>query len=454
MIGKTAAKDLVNLVLKESKADQVEVSIFNYDQALTRFANNYIHQNVSESNTGMNVRSIFGKKIGSASTNSLDPKKIRDTVRWAETIARFQKDNPDFDSLPEVNSRVYKKIDAYVPETARFSNVDRADAVAVIVATAKRHSLTAFGSVSNGAGEIAIGNSLGTFAYAKNSDIFCNIVMSGENSSGYVQTGSRFSGKVNFKKAAETAAQKALKSRDPIAIEPGKYVTIFEPLAVQDLLSYLCYYTFNGKIYEEGRSFLSGKLGTKVLDSKINLLDDPFNAKGFPAAFDFEGVPKRRIQLVRNGVAENVVYDTLTATRAKKKSTGHALSAPNPFGPIPMHIILQGGDSSLEDMISKTGKGILVTRFHYTNVIDPLKLIVTGMTRDGTFLIEDGQVTRGLKNLRFTENVIEALNRVAAIARKPEFYPFEPGYGGRLARGVFAPDLMVDDFTFTSATEF
>jgi predicted Zn-dependent protease len=207
-------------------------------------------------------------------------------------------------------------------------------------------------------------------------------------------------------------------------------------------------------MYEEGRSFLSGKLGTKVLDSKINLIDDPFNMKGFPAAFDFEGIPKKRVHLVRSGVAENVVYDTLTATRAKKKSTGHALSAPNPFGPIPMHIILKGGDSSLEDMIKQTEKGILVTRFHYTNVIDPYKLIITGMTRDGTFLIEKGVITRGLKNLRFTENVIEALNRVSAIARKPELAPFEPGYGGRLGRGVFAPALKIDDFTFTSATEF
>jgi predicted Zn-dependent protease len=454
MIGKKAVKNIVDLVLKESKADQVEVLIFNYDQALTRFANNYIHQNVNESNTGVSIRAIFGRKIGSASTNSLEPQKIRDTVHWAENIARYQKDNPDFDSLPKVNRRDYKKIDAYVPETARFSNIGRAEAAAVIISVAKSHGLTAFGSVSNGAAEIAVSNSRGTFAYAKNSDVFCNIVMSGENSSGYFQTGSRFVGKINFRKAAEAAAQKALKSRDPAAIKPGKYTTIFEPLAVQDLLSYLCYYTFNGKMYEEGRSFLSGKLGTKVMDSKITLLDNPFNMKGYPAAFDFEGVPKQRLHLVRSGVAENVVYDTLTATRAKKISTGHALPAPNPFGPVPMHIVMQGGDSSLEEMIKQTKKGILVTRFHYTNVIDPYKLVITGMTRDGTFLIEDGVINRGLKNLRFTENVIEALNRVSAITRKSELFPFEPGYGGRLAHGVFAPALKIDDFTFTSATEF
>jgi predicted Zn-dependent protease len=454
MIGKTAAKNLVNLVLKESTADQVEVSVFNYDQALTRFANNYIHQNVNESNTGLNVRSIFGKKIGTASTNSLDPGKIRDTVRWAETIARFQKDNPDFNELPKVDPKSYKKLDAYVPETARYSNINRADAVAQIIAVAKRHNLNSFGSVSNGAGEIAIGNSRGTFAYAKNCDIFCNIVMSGETSSGYVQNGSRFAGRINFRKAAEIAAQKALRSQVPVAIEPGKFVTIFEPLAVQDLISYLCYYTFNGKMVEEGRSFLAGKLGTKVFDPKINLWDEPFAANGFPSAFDFEGVPKQRTCLVRSGIAENAVYDTMTANRARKKTTGHALSAPNPFGPVPMHVVLKGGNSSLEEMIKQTQKGILVTRFHYTNVIDPYKLIITGMTRDGTFLIENGTVTRGLKNLRFTENVIEAFNRVSGIGRKPELVPFEPGYGGRYARGIFAPVLKIDDFTFTSATEF
>jgi len=454
MIGRKEVKKIVNLALKESKADQVEVNIFNYDQALTRFANNYIHQNVNESNTSISVRAIFGKKIGSASTNSLDPKKIKETVKWAEQIAQFQKENPDFRSLPRVKSKDYHKIKTYVEKTARFSNIERANAVAKIVNVAKKYSLTAYGSVSNGVAEICIGNSLGTFAYAVCDDVFCNIVMSGSNSTGYIQAGARDIAKIDFSALAEIAMKKALTSANPIELTPGKYTTIFEPLAASEFLDYLGYYAFNGKLFQEGRSYLTGRLGSKIVDEWITIIDDPYNKTGFSFAFDFEGVPKKRFVLINKGVAKNVVYDSLTASRAKKKSTGHALTPPNPFGPVPLHLSMKAGDKGLDEMISATEKGILVTRFHYTNVVDPHKLIFTGMTRDGTFLIEDGKITKGLKNLRFTENIIEALNRLDVISKDAVLVASEPGYGGRFATGNIVPAMKIKDFTFTSATKF
>lgn len=454
MIDKKDAKKIIDYILKKSSADQTEVVIYQFDSSLTRYANNYIHQNVEESNTIASIRVIFGKKIGSAYNNSLALSKIEETLKWAETIARFQVDNPYFETLPYIKPKQYRKIVSYSSTTARISPLERARAVEEIIDTAKKHTLVCYGSVSNGSATVAIGNSMGTFAYNKSSDVFSNIVMATDNSTGYVQTGARDIKEIDFKKIAEIAATKALSSKNPIELAPGKYTTIFEPLAVNDLLSYLAYYAFNGRNYEEGRSYLCGRLKSQIVDKRITIIDDPLYKKGFPASFDFEGIPKKRLMLIDKGVAQNVVYDSLTAVKAKKKSTGHAMMYPNPFGPIPTHLVMKGGDSSIDRMIADTSKGILVTRLHYTNVIDPYKLVITGMTRDGTFLIEDGVIKRGIKNLRFTENLIEALNRIEAISKKTELVVDEPGYGIRMAHGTVAPSIKIKDFTFTSATEF
>jgi len=454
MIEKNEAKKIIDYTLKKSKADQTEVVIFHFDSALTRYANNYIHQNVQESNINVLIRSIFGKKIGSAYTNSISPQKIKETLHWAETIARFQIDNPYFENLPVVKANQYKKVISYYPKTARISPKERANAVWEIIDIAKKHSLVCYGSVSNGNATIAVGSSFGTFAYNQSSDIFCNIVMATDNSTGYVQAGAKNLKDMSFQKLAKIAAEKALKSKNPAELTPGKYTTIFEPLAVSDLMGYLAYYAFNGRNYEEGRSYLSGRLMSHVVNKSITIVDDPLYKNGFPASFDFEGIPKRRLVLIDKGIARNVVYDSLTAAKAKKKSTGHALMYPNPFGPIPVHLVMKGGESSISEMITSTKKGILVTRLHYTNVIDPYQLVFTGMTRDGTFLIEDGVITKGIKNLRFTENLFEVLNRVEAISKKTELVADEPGYGGRMAHGMVVPTMKIKDFTFTSATEF
>lgn len=454
MIGKKEAKKFIDIALKNTKADQIEVVIFNGNQSLTRFANNYIHQNVNESNSSVSVRVVFGKKIGSASTNSLEPKKIKETVKWAEKIAKFQRENSNFVSFPRVKRKEYRDMKTFVKKTAQFSNVERANAVAEIVDIAKKYSLTSFGSVSNGLAEICISNSLGTFAYAICDDVFCNIVMSGENSTGYVQSGIRDVGDMDFRSLAEAAAEKALMSANPVRIAPGQYTTIFEPLAASEFLEFLGYYAFNGKLFEEGRSYLTGKLGSKIVDERITIVDDPYKKTGFGFPFDFEGFPKKRLVLVDKGIAKNLVYDSLTATKAKKKSTGHALLAPNPFGPVPLHLTMMGGSKNIKRMISETDKGILVTRFHYTNIIDPRKLTFTGMTRDGTFLIENGRITKGIKNLRFTENIIECFNRLDDISKKSILVASEPGYGSRFGSGIIVPSIKVRNFAFTGATDF
>lgn len=454
MIGKRKITNIADTAIQHTKAEQIEISIFNQDQALTRFANNYIHQNVNESNTVFLVRVAFGKKIGSASTNSLEPEKIKKTIGWAEEIAHFQKENKDFVTFPAVKRTAYKKIDTYSKNIARFSHTRRAQAVEEIVDIAKNNNLTAFGSVSNGTAEICVANNHGTLAYSVCGDIFCNIVMSGTNSTGYVQAGARDSDTIDFGRLAERAARKARMSADPVSLPAGKYMAIFEPLAACEFFDFLGNYAFNGKFYEEGRSFLSGKLGKKLFDPQITIIDDPFLKKGFAFPFDFEGVPKKRLTLVDRGVARRVVYDSLTAHGAKKKTTGHALTAPNPFGPVPMHLVVKGGDKTADQLIQETKYGLLITRFHYTNIIDPHKMTFTGMTRDGTFLIENGSITKGVRNLRFTENIVECLNRVAGLSKKCELVASEPGYGGRFATGTVVPSTKIKDFNFTGITEF
>jgi predicted Zn-dependent protease len=454
MIGRKKIRSIVNMIFDRSRADQVEVIITNYDSSLTRYANNYIHQNVSESNSSLSIRVIFGKKIGSASTSSLDPGMIKKVLGWAETVAHHQLPNNDFDTLPLTKTAEYKKVNTYVPKTVRFSPGDRANAVLEIVNVAKKNALNSYGSVSNGAAEVCVANSLGTFGYNLASDIFCNCVMAGGNSTGYVQYGHRDVDAINFKKLAMAAAQKAVLSKDPIDLPPGRYTTILEPLAASELLDFMAFYAFNGKFYLEGRSCLCGKLGKKIADSKVTIIDDPFTNKGFPSSFDAEGVAKRRLTLIDRGVARNIVHDTITARKAGTGTTGHALPAPNTFGPIASNLIVKPGKKSLDSMIKNTARGVLVTRFHYTNVIDPVRLTFTGMTRDGTFLIERGKITRGIKNLRFTENIVECLDRIEDISSKADLVASDPGYGARSAHGTIIPALKIKDFAFTSATEF
>lgn len=454
MIGKREAKRLANLVFKRSKADQVEVSILNHKQALTRFANNYIHQNVSESNSSITVRVAFGKRLGIASTNSVEPAKIGETVEWAEKIAHLQKENKDFVSLPKARPAVDRKPKLHVRRTEDFNARDRARAVKEIISVARKQGLNSFGSVSNGTAEICLANSLGTFAYSVCDDLYCNIVMAAEDSTGFAQSGTRDAGTVDFRALAEKAAGKARRSARPVDLAPGRYTTIFEPLAASEFLAYMAYYAFNGKMYHEGRSILTGRLGSRVVDKRITVIDEPYSRMGFAFPFDFEGVPKKRLVLIDRGTAKNVVYDSMTAHKKKKRSTGHSLGAPGFFGPVPINLVMKPGRKSVDEMIRETKRGVLVTRFHYTNVIDPHKLVFTGMTRDGTFLIEDGRITKGVKNLRFTENIIEVLNRLEDISGKAELVADDPGYGARFATGIVVPAIKVRDFNFTSATEF
>jgi predicted Zn-dependent protease len=453
MLGKDRMASIVSYVFSRSKADQTEVIVNYYESYLTRFANSQIHQNVAEHNTTVAVRAVVGKKIGVATTNLLAARPLAETVNAALEIARHQADNPDFQSLAKTKRREYAKLKTYFPKTHSFSAEDRAAVVKLICDQAKVDDLRAFGSFTNGVSEFAVANSLGTFAYNVGTDAYCNVAMLGESSgSGYAEGADRNVEKVDARAIAARAITKAVKSREPGDTEPGVYEVVLEPLAVADFLGFLGWLGLGAKTYQEGRSFLCDKMGQKITGDNINLSDD--FSLGFAFPFDFEGAAKQKVVFIEKGVAKGLAYDSMTAFKEGKKSTGHALPAPNAYGPMPWNLILDPGTTSLAEMIGSTKKGILITRFHYTNVVDPKKTIITGMTRDGTFLVENGEVTRPLKNLRFTESILDSLSHVSGLSKELTLVGGGAGYGGRFATGSLVPALKTTKFTFTSKTEF
>lgn len=453
MLGEQRIKEALHQALRSSKAEQTEVVILAEDSYLTRFANSAIHQNVAERNFLCQVRAVFGRRIGLASTNSLERADIKRTVDQACRIARLQRENKDFKSLPAPVPDDGRDLKLYFPETANFTARQRAEVVGRICRLAERYKTRAFGALSNGTVEMAVANSLGVMRYQASSDAYLNTVVMSDTGSGYGQGAQRQIEKINFEAIAAKAVRRAVQSRHPIELKPGEYTVVLEETAVFTLLEFLNFTGFSARALQEGRSFLGGKFGQRIVDPRISIIDDPGDTKGFAFPFDFEGVTKQRVAIIEKGVAKNVVYDSLTADKDNRKSTGHALMAPA-YHPLASNLVFRPGRSTKKSLVESTGRGIYVTRFHYVNLIDPMEVSITGMTRDGTFLIEQGRITKPVKNLRFTVSILKCLNNLSAISRKLTLVSENAGYGPRFASGFRVPALKIDNFNFTGSTDF
>jgi len=294
-------------------------------------------------------------------------------------------------------------------------------------------------------------NSLGVDAYQKFSDLFLHLIVENDKSSGYASFVSRDPDQLNVDALAQEAISKTSKE-EPFQIEPGEYEVILEPYAVSELLSFLGYLGFHALAVQEGRSFFSNRFGEKMADEKVTIYDDGLDPEGLQVPFDFEGIPKRKVVFFDRGVAKEVTYDSFTGGREGKESTGHGLIAPNTAGPIPINLFMKAGESSLEEMIRSVRKGIYVTRFHYTNVVEPMNTVITGMTRDGTFLIEEGEIKRPIKNLRFTESILKALSQVTAISRDRKVCSEGTVYSRRFVTGTVVPAIKVEGFNFSGVS--
>jgi len=450
MIGKEKLFKQLEKALAVSPADETEIVYIGNQSGLTRYANSAIHQNVFENNSKIYFRTVFGKKIGVASTNSLVLSDLKKTLHNSCEIARTQPENPNFPGLPKPAK--YREIDTYDEKTAKFSPNQRARVVKKIIKAADKEGFTLAGAFSTTRGEVAVINSKGVRAYQPITAASINMIAMSDTSSGYAAGLSRKVDEIDFDLLANRAVDKCRRSQNPKSIEPGEYEVILEPAAVGSLLEWLNYIGFGSKAFQDKTSFIAGKIGKRVTSDQITIYDDGLDNTSVAFPFDFEGVPKKKVKFIEKGIARGVVYDRVAAFKDNTKSTGHALTPDSSGqGAIGLNMVMASGKAPRNKMIEKVKKGILITRFHYINgFIDTPNAVLTGMTRDGTFLIENGEIVTGIKNLRFTDAMMRAFGSVAAISRETELVESWWDAVGCIR----APMLHLGSFKFTGKTDF
>jgi PmbA protein len=425
-------------------ATQAEVVIQGEESQLTRFANSQIHQNVAETDTAINLRVVIGKRVGVAGTNRLDEESLRRLAVTASEIARLQPEQPDFHSLPEPGP-ISEISGGYSAATASATPEQRASAARAVIAAADPHGLLAFGSYATTCEQLTVANSLGIRATQESTrGHLITVSMGPDGEAGYAEGAAVDHTTIDAEALGREAAQKARDSRDPQPLEPGDYPVVLEEYAVVDLLDMLGYLGFSALAVQEDRSFYEPD--RKIGSDLVSIWDDGTDQAGTPSAFDYEGVGKERVELVEQGACRGLVYDSMTAGREGRRSTGHGLPAPNPWGPFPLNQFMAAGTASREELIGGLERGLLVTRFHYTNPVHPKLAMVTGMTRDGLFLVEGGEVRGPVRNLRFTQSYLTALAGVEAVGRERKLLR---GFLG----SVVVPAVRISVFTFTGATE-
>jgi PmbA protein len=465
MLTSEQAGDIFDRIRKLTAADEVEVLFSGGKFALTRFANNTIHQNVAEENHVVSVRTAFGGKTARASTNKFDDESLRQVVRSSESLAKVQHPDPDLLPMPDLGeanggargddrttpSRYFEQTAAITPEL-------RADGVKKIVDVADRHKLTTAGVFSSGDSFEGLFNSRGLSRWHTQTLAEVSITMLAEDSSGWQKANSPDVTNLDPLQLAEVAAKKAVDSAHPREIPAGKYTVILEPAAVLDIVGFM-FWDYSGMAILDQRSFLTGRIGTKLFGENITIVDDVAHPLQAGSPFDGEGMLRQRVPLVENGIVKRVLYARATAARMKQseyrkdvgpiEATGHGFPLPNEMGEMPLNIIFAPtvNPQTVEQMIASTDRGVLVTRLWYIREVEPFEKMLTGMTRDGTFLVEDGRVQGGVRNFRFNESLIHMLSNVESMNTPARAC-------GEESFDMVVPAMKVRDFNFTEVTKF
>src|SRR5579871_335000 len=427
--------------------DDVEAIISGSNEALTRFANNAIHQNVAELTTNLSVRAVIDGRTARASTNCLDRTGVRDVVEQAIAITRLTEPDPDLLPLAEHDSPDPDDYpDRDFDDTAYATPDERAHAVADAIREVESAGQTAAGIYSTGQAGFVIYNSTGLAAMYQETVARFSITAMAADSSGWAKASACNHRDLDPVGLARRAAAKAAASRLPRELDPGRYTVILEPAAVLDLVGQM-FMDFSGTAIRDGTSFLNDRIGQKLFGENITIHDDAWHDGQSGAPFDGEGVPRKKLTLVDAGVVREVAYSRQAAALAGVEPTGHGFPLPNEIGEAPMNIVIAGGGSTVEEMVASTDRGILVTRLWYIREVDPYEKIFTGMTRDGTFLVEDGKVTAGLRNFRFNQGLMEMLSNVEALSATERA-------SGEESFDLVAPAMKVRDFNFTEVTRF
>jgi predicted Zn-dependent protease len=428
----------------EAGATEAETLVAAEDARLTRFANSEIHQNVAESNAEINLRFVVGRRVGVASSNRVDDEGLRRLAETAGSIARNSAELEDWGGLPEPTP-IREITAAFADPTADATPELRAEGVRAVIAAADDAGVISYGSFSTAVEVIAVANSKGIRAsQRRTTSQLLTVAMAPDGGSGYAESAAVDVSTIDAAAIGREAAGKARSTGNPVSVDPGEWPVVLEEYAVVDLLSMLAYMGFSALAVQEERSF--AEPGKRVGSELVTIVDDGMDPATLPMAFDYEGVAKQRVELIERGVCRDVVYDAQTAARAGRTSTGHGLPAPNPYGPFPLNMAMDAGTASRDELVAGLDRGLLVTRFHYTNPVHPKLAIVTGMTRDGTFLVEGGRIVGPVRNLRFTQSYLEALAGTSAVSRDRRTLRGDFG-------GVVVPAIRVDGWTFTGATE-
>jgi predicted Zn-dependent protease len=454
------AQEIFARVRRFSSADEVEVLVSGGRNALTRFANNTITQNVEEENYVLSIRSVLAGRTARASTNKWDDDSLRRALTSSEALARVQL--PDPDQLPVPGPEAFAHhgppLGRSFFETASVGPGERAEAVQRMVKVAQKHQLTAAGVFANSESVEAALNSRGLAAFHTQTSAEVSITMLAENSSGWQKANAPDVRCLAPEQLAEIAAQKAIDSRHPRELPPGRYTVILEPAAVLDLVGFM-FWDWGGLALLDQRSFLNNRIGTKLFGENITICDDVYHPLQSGPPFDGEGVRRQRVQLVEKGVVNSLVYARASAAKMKQselaarvgeiRPTGHGFPLPNEMGEAPLNIVFQPAQptTTLEAMIASTERGIWVTRLWYIREVDPYEKILTGMTRDGTFYVENGKLQYGLRNFRFNQSLIGLLAGVEQMSESVRA-------SGEESFDMVVPAMKVQGFNFTEVTRF
>jgi predicted Zn-dependent protease len=443
MISTDQAYELADRLLAAAHAagaDQAEALVVAADEALTRFAGNRIHQNVTSSNVELQVRTVVGTQVGVASTNRVHDAGIEACARAAIDAARLSPADPDFPGLPA--PRPVQDADRVDADTLTFDAHRRADAAAALIDPSREAGGVAAGVVACSHSLIAVTNSLGVRAAMPRTSVRATVLSTGAaGGTGWASYSGLGPGGHEAADLGRFAADTARRSAHPCELGPDTYTVVLAPEAVADIAQFIGWYGCSAKSVAEGRSFMSGKIGKRVTSEMITLVDDALAPGANGLTFDYEGQPKQRVVLIDRGVAAGPVTDSYWAAKTGTPNTGHALPAPNSDGPLPLDVEMAAGDAEVADMIASVKRGIYVTRFHYVNIEDPTRMTLTGMTRDGTFLIEDGELARPVHDLRFTQPMLESLDSALAVSRERALVGEEAP--------VLVPYLLLERFAFT-----
>jgi PmbA protein len=439
-----AITDRVLRIAKSNGIPETEVHVDEVVDALTRFANNSIHQHVAEHGLTVSLRVVADGRTARVTTNRIEEDALRAALQSTASLAASQPKAPGLLPLPA--KQKYREVHRFIPATALLSADSRARVVKNACSLAESKGQIAAGIFSSGQSQSVLANSRGLFAAYRQTQAEFSVTMQQGSSTSWAKANAADFRAFDPLALAKTASEKAARAENPAELAPGKYTVILEPAAVLDLVGFL-FYDFSATAVQDQRSCFSGRLGKPLLGKNITITDDVYHPEQLGAPFDGEGIPRQRLLLVDNGVPRNLVYSRRSAKKAGTRATGHGFALPNEYGEAPMNLVIGGGKSSVEEMIAGTDRSLLVTRLWYIRELDPYEKVMTGMTRDGLFLVENGKIGRSVRNFRFNQSILQMLKNVEALGparRATAEESFE----------MVVPPMKISNFHFSEVTKF